>query len=357
MMPDIIVKTINQITTPAIVVDLSKLKQNIAKMQEMVSGYGRHLRPHVKTHKCSEVAKLQMEAGAIGVTCATIGEAEAMASAGIRDILIANQLVTTEKLERVIRLLDVADVKFVVDSDFGIETASHVAGKYNKTFEVLVEVDSGGGRCGTQSPQQTKEMVGKVLDTPNLRFGGIQAYNGGDNYYKDKKEREQHCRRTDDILFASVEEVKTICDLPRVSGAGTGSALFSLKNGILTEIQSGTYVYSDTTYRELEPEYATALYLLSTVLSRPLSSRVIMDAGRKSFGTEFSKPEVVGYESLIFKGYSEEHVQWEIVDNAPQIGEKVKIIPSHVCTTVNHHRVCYVVDGGNVVDLWKVDGF
>jgi D-serine deaminase-like pyridoxal phosphate-dependent protein len=97
MMPDIIVKTINQITTPAIVVDLSKLKQNIAKMQEMVSGYGRHLRPHVKTHKCSEVAKLQMEAGAIGVTCATIGEAEAMASAGIRDILIANQLVTTDE--------------------------------------------------------------------------------------------------------------------------------------------------------------------------------------------------------------------------------------------------------------------
>ena len=356
-MPHTIVTTIDQIMTPAIVVDLSKLKQNITRMQEMVSSYSRHLRPHVKTHKCSDVAKLQIQAGAIGVTCATIGEAEAMASAGIRDILIANQLVTTGKLERIIKLLDVADVKFVVDSDFGIEIASHVAGKYNKTFEVLVEVDTGGKRCGTQSPQQAKEMVGKVLDIPNLRFGGIQAYNGGDNFYKDKKERKEHCRRTDDTLFASLEKVKAICDVPRVSGAGTGSALFSLKNGLLTEIQAGTYVYSDTTYRELEPEYETVLCILSTVLSRPLSSRVIMDAGLKSFGTEFSKPEVVGYEGLIFEGYSEEHIRWEIVDNAPQIGEKVKIIPSHVCTTVNHHRVCYVVDGENVVDLWKIDGF
>jgi D-serine deaminase-like pyridoxal phosphate-dependent protein len=357
IMPDINVKTINQITTPAIVVDLPKLKQNIAKMQGMVTGYGKRLRPHVKTHKCSEVAKLQMQAGAIGVTCATIGEAEAMASAGIRDILIANQLVTTEKLERVIRLLNVADVKFVLDSDFGIEIASRVAGKYNKIFEVLVEVDTGGKRCGTQSPEQTKEMVEKVLDTPNLRFGGIQAYNGGDNFYKDKKEREEHCRRTDDTLFASLEKVRAICDVPRVSGAGTGSALFSLKNGLLTEIQAGTYIYSDTTYRELEPEYETVLCILSTVLSRPLSSRVIMDAGLKSFGTEFSKPEVMGYEDIIFKGYSEEHTQWEIVDNAPKIGEKVKVIPSHVCTTVNHHRICYVVDGGNVVDIWKIDGF
>jgi D-serine deaminase-like pyridoxal phosphate-dependent protein len=127
------------------------------------------------------LAKLQMDAGAIGVTCATIGEAEAMAAAGIRDILIANQLVTVDKLKRVANLLDHAEVKFVVDSDFGITSADKFARERGVIFQVLVEVDSGGARCGAQTPVQVVELTWKILGSSALHFGGIQAYNGEDN--------------------------------------------------------------------------------------------------------------------------------------------------------------------------------
>jgi len=352
-------KHISELPTPSLVVELPTLKANLAAMQSMVSSYDKALRPHVKTHKCSRLAQLQVEAGAIGVTCATVGEAEAMARAGIRDILIANQLVTADKLERVAALLDLSEIKFVVDSETGIAMADKFARERGISFEVLVEVDVGGNRCGAQTPAETAQFVRQVLDSTALRFGGLQAYNGGDNYHRDLAERARYCQLTDEKTLAAVEKVQELCLIPRVSGAGTGSAELMAELGTLTELQSGTYVYSDTTYRHLSPQYQPALFLLSAVLSHPLPKRIIMDGGLKSLGTEFGKPEVVGYPNLEFQAYSEEHVQWQVnaAGPLPAIGEKVWIIPSHVCTTVNHHRVCYVVEGETVVDVWPIDGF
>jgi D-serine deaminase-like pyridoxal phosphate-dependent protein len=352
-------KHISQLPTPSLMVDLPVLKTNLATMQALVSSYGKALRPHVKTHKCSRLAQLQIEAGAIGVTCATVGEAEAMVQAGIRDILIANQLVTPDKLERVAALLEKSDVKFVVDSETGIASADKFARERGIRFDVLVEVDVGGNRCGAQSPAETVHFVQKVLDSSALCFGGLQAYNGGDNYHRDLAERARYCELTDQKTLAAVKKVQELCAIPRISGAGTGSSELMAELGTLTEIQSGTYVYSDTTYRHLSPQYQPALFVLSAVLSHPLPKRIIMDGGLKSLGTEFSKPEVAGYSNLEFQAYSEEHVQWQVSGEGPlpAVGEKVRIIPSHVCTTVNHHRVCYVVEGETVVDVWPIDGF
>ena len=352
-------KPVSALPTPSIIIDLPTLKTNLAAMQATVSGYGKALRPHVKTHKCSKLAQLQIEAGAIGVTCATVGEAEAMAQAGIHDILIANQLVTTDKLERVANLLEKFAVKFVVDSEAGIAIADKFARERGISFEVLVEVDVGGNRCGAQSPAETLHFVQKILDSAALHFGGIQAYNGGDNYHQDLSERARRCRLTDEKTLAAVEKVQALCKIPRVSGAGTGSSELMSQLGTLTEIQSGTYVYSDTTYRSLSPQYQPALFILAAVLSRPLPDRIIMDGGLKSLGTEFSKPEVKSYPALEFQAYSEEHVQWQVTGEGllPVVGEKVRIIPSHVCTTVNHHRVCYVIEDETVVDVWSIDGF
>ncbi len=154
---DLIGKDLNEIPTPGLVVDLPVLKENLVTMQKMVNTYGKSLRPHIKTHKCSTVARMQIDAGAVGVTCATVGEAEAMAAAGIRDILIANQIVTREKLAGLVRMLEICDLKFAVDSLYGIEIADAVAQQHDRVFEVLVEVDSGGNRCGAQSPEGDHE--------------------------------------------------------------------------------------------------------------------------------------------------------------------------------------------------------
>ncbi len=351
-------KRIHELPTPCLLVDFDSLKKNLSRMQSLVTGYNKALRPHIKTHKCSLLAGMQLEMGAIGITCATVREAEAMASAGIQDILIANQIVTADKLERVARMTSNSQPKFVVDSSVGIETAGRSARNFGIQFEVLVEVDTGGNRCGAQTPAETLELVRMVLRNPFLIFGGIQAYNGGTSYIKNLDDRKQQVDATDEILRRSLEMIQNECHVPRVSGAGSGNSRYHLQNGLLSEIQSGSYVYSDTTYRELMPEYSNALFVLSTVLSRSTADRVVMDAGLKALGTEFSTPEIYEYPSLIMDHYSEEHVQWFVSGNAvPQIGEKVRIIPSHCCTTVNHYRSCFVIEGDTVVDVWQIDAF
>jgi D-serine deaminase-like pyridoxal phosphate-dependent protein len=351
-------RSIKELTTPALVVDLPTLQENIATMQRMVDQYGQSLRPHIKTHKCSAVARMQVEAGAVGVTCATVGEAEAMAAAGIRDILIANQVVTPGKLDRVARLQTISETKFAVDSSLGLAAAESAAQRNDRQFEVLVEVDIGLGRCGVQTPEAAADLARRVLDNPYLRFGGIQAYHGGTNYIHDLAERKRRVAESDQILAQMLAAVRAVCDVPRVSGAGTGNARHHLQDGLLTEIQAGSYVYSDTTYRQFEPAYRQALFVLATVLSRPVEGRLVLDAGRKSIGTEFGSPELAAYPQFNEYHFSEEHLQWQVDGTIPlQVGDKVKIIPSHCCTTSNLHRRCYAVQDERVVEEWAIDAF
>lgn len=355
---DFIGKSLNEIPTPALVVDQAALADNLARMQEMVSGYGKLMRPHIKTHKCSRIARMQLEVGAVGVACATLGEAEAMAKAGIRDILIANQVVSEEKLIRLVELQESCDLKFTVDSLFGIQIAEKVARAHGCVFEVLVEVDTGGNRCGVQTPQEAARLVGQILGCRALRFGGVQAYNGGTSSIRDLGERQRAVEASDLRLGMALEAMGKLAEIPCVSGSGTGNARFHLDNGLLTEIQAGSYVYSDTTYRQFAPEYRNALFVLSTVISQPLGSRLVMDAGLKSLGTEFTHPELVNYPHLKEYHLSEEHLQWQVNESpAPRIGEKVLITPSHCCTTVNLHRRCFVIREGIVADAWEIDAF
>jgi D-serine deaminase-like pyridoxal phosphate-dependent protein len=299
-----------------------------------------------------------VEAGAIGVSCATLGEAEAMARAGIKDILIANQVVSEEKLIRLARLQENCDLKLTVDSLFGIQVAETVARAQGCVFEVLVEVDTGGNRCGVQTPEEAARLLEHILECRVLRFGGVQAYNGGTSYIPDLGERQRAVEASDLRLGKALAAISRLAEIPRVSGSGTGNARHHLENGLLTEIQAGSYVYSDTTYRQLAPDYRNALFVLSTVISQPLGSRLVMDAGLKSLGTEFSHPELVGYPQLNEYQFSEEHLQWEVEEPpVPQIGEKVLILPSHCCTTVNLHRRCFVIRDEIVEDVWEIDAF
>ncbi|MCX6053456.1 MAG: alanine racemase [Chloroflexi bacterium] len=351
-------KPLLDLPTPSLVVDLDRVRQNLENMQHLVSAAGGFLRPHIKTHKCSTLARMQIEAGAIGITCATLGEAEAMARGGIGDLLIANQLVTPDKLERVALLRKKADVKFVVDSEQGILAAAYAGKRSCCRFEVLLEVDHGGKRCGVQASGEAVRLTELILTSPYLIFGGIQAYNGGLSYIQDLTAREHACEESNDLLISFVDAIIKLCPIPRVSGAGTGHAANALQASPITEVQSGSYIYSDTTYRELAPDYLPALSVLTTVLSRPSATRVVMDAGLKSIGTEFSKPEIPQYPGLDFDHFSEEHMQWEArLGSIPEIGEKVLVLPSHCCTTVSHYQECFIVQGKTVVDCWTIDAY
>ncbi len=250
------------------------------------------------------------------------------------------------------------DLKFTVDSLFGIQIAEKVARAQGCIFEVLVEVDTGGNRCGVQTPEEAARLVERILGSRSLRFGGVQAYNGGTSSIRDLGERQRAVEASDLRLGKALEAMGRLAEIPRVSGSGTGNARLHLENGFLTEIQAGSYVYSDTSYRQFAPEYRNALFVLSTVISQPLGSRLVMDAGLKSMGTEFTHPELVNYEHFKNYHFSEEHLQWEVEETpAPQIGEKVLIIPSHCCTTVNLHRRCFVIQDGTVEDVWEIEAF
>lgn len=341
--------------TPCLLVEKEQLAHNLRAMQASVEKFGKRLRPHIKTHKCVEIARMQVEAGAIGVTCATVGEAEAMAEGGIQDILIANQLVTEDKLEMVSEMLKLADVKFCVDSEFGIQQAGKVARRSGYIFEVLLEINSGANRCGVMTSEEAVALVKLIRKNPHLKFGGIQAYNGGTSYLDDLLVRDLACQNTDGIIRGYIEAIEAISGISRISGAGTGNSPYMMKYGALTEIQSGSYAFSDTTYQELAPAYQPVLSVLTTVLSRPTLNRVVCDAGLKSVGTEFDQPEVLDYPNMTGARFSEEHLQWEVTDGEkPKIGEKVRIIPSHSCTTVNLHQYLFVVENDSVVDVWKI---
>jgi D-serine deaminase-like pyridoxal phosphate-dependent protein len=348
-------ETVQALPTPCLLVDKEQLEQNLQTMQASVEKFGKHLRPHIKTHKCIEVARMQIEAGAIGVTCATVGEAQAMAEGGINDILIANQLVTEEKLDMVAEMLTLAEVKFCVDSEYGIRLAGKVARKTGNRFEILLEVNSGANRCGVTSVDEAVELVKLIAKDPHLKFGGIQAYNGGTSYLDDLLDRDRACENTDKEIRNFVDALQNIVDISRISGAGTGNSPYMMKYGALTEIQSGSYVFSDTTYQALAPNYQPVLRVLMTVLSRPTSDRVVCDAGLKAVGTEFDQPRVLGYPQMTGARFSEEHLQWEVTEGKkPQVGEKISIIPSHSCTTVNLHQYLFVIEEDTIVDVWKI---
>jgi D-serine deaminase-like pyridoxal phosphate-dependent protein len=219
-------------------------------------------------------------------------------------------------------------------------------------------VDIGLGRCGVGTPDEAADLTRRVLDSPSLRFEGIQAYHGGTNYIPDLAERQRRVTQSDRVLAKALEAVRSVCDAPRVSGAGTGNTRHHLENGQLTEFQAGSYVYSDTTYRQFEPGYRPALSVLATVLSRPVEGRIVLDAGRKSIGTEFGDPELAAYPQFTEYRFSEEHLQFQVERTVHlKVADKVRVIPSHCCTTSNLHRRVYAVQDDRVVGVWKIDAF
>lgn len=347
-----------EIDTPALLIDLDVFEANIRTMADFFKTVNADLRPHAKTHKTPIIAHKQLEAGAIGITCAKLGEAEAMVHAGIRDVLIANQVVGSQKIARLINLAKNSEIMVAVDDADNVDQLSAAAQAKGATLRVLIEVSTGMGRCGTIPGEPTLVLAQHILKSNGLKFEGLMGYEGHTVARPDLIERKTETGKAVELLIDTkhfLEENGVAVNI--MSGGGTGTFEITGSYPEMTEIQAGSYVFMDSTYHNVEgvgDRFSCSLTLLTTVVSRPEPSRVIVDAGMKVLAKEFGIPQPLAG-GLEMRGLSEEHGTMDAepsVDLKP--GDKLEILPSHCCTTVNLHDRYYGVRNGIVESVWKI---
>ncbi len=340
---------IDELDTPVAVVDLDKLEANITRLQQHLDAHGIANRPHIKTHKIPEIAWMQMDAGAIGITCQKIGEAEVMADAGIEDIFIPYNILGASKLARLVALARRVRLSVTADSAVTVRGLSVAMADAGLTLPVLVEFDSGLHRCGVQSPQEAVELALTIARSPGLYFGGLMTFPSND--YTDVFVRETR---------ALLEAEGLTIDI--VSGGGTPGMWQAHTQSEVTEYRAGTYVYGDRHTLALgsTPLETIAFSVITTVVSRPTTDRGIFDGGSKTFSSDLSGLEghglILEYPEARFYGMSEEHghVDFSQCPRKPEIGEHVTVIPNHCCVVSNLFDEIVGVRDGQVEVVWPV---
>ena len=348
-----------ELDTPALLIELDKLESNIERMANYFKTVNAELRPHLKTHKTPMLAHKQIAAGAIGITCAKLGEAEAVIHAGIRDVLVANQIIGRQKIARLVNLAKQSEIMVAVDNAQNVTDISDAAAAKGVTIRILVEVNTGMNRCGVEPGKPALELARHVLRSPHLKFEGLMGYEGHTVAKPNYAEREAAARQSVQFLVETKHYLeKHGVAVSIMSGGGTGT--FSITGSVpeMTEVQAGSYVFMDATYRNVEgvgEHFACALTVLATVVSRPTPERVIVDTGMKVLAKEFGIPQPVGIQGVEMTGLSEEHGKMNAnasVSLTP--GDKLEILPTHCCTTVNLHDRYYGIRDGIVESVWDI---
>ena len=353
-----------ELDTPALLIDLDKMEANIQTMADYISTVNAQLRPHMKTHKTPIIAHKQIAAGAIGVTCAKLGEAEAVIHAGVRDVLIANQVVGSHKIARLINLARHSEIMVAVDNPQNVQAISEAAAAKGVTVRMLIEVNIGMDRCGVEPGKPALELANQIRQSPNLKFEGLMGYEGHTVAKPDLKERKANVQEAMQHLIDTKDYVeKHGIEVSIMSGGGTGT--FNLTGSIpeMTEVQAGSYIFMDSTYRNVEgvgEQFDCSLSVLATVVSRPSTDRVIVDTGLKVLAKEFGIPQPIGITGVELTGLSEEHGTLKTVGQASDTnvsltpGDKLEILPTHCCTTVNLHDRYYGIRNGIVESVWDI---
>lgn len=340
---------INQLDTPALLIDADVFEENMASMQRLLQGTGIALRPHYKSHKCAEIAKMQIAHGAKGITCAKLGEAEDLAAAGIEDILIANEIVQPAKVLRAALLAKRCRLTLCVDNLENIAALSAAAEAAGATIHCLVELDVGMGRCGARSEDEFIALAQAVAGANGLVFEGIQAYAGFLSHEVDAAKREAGAASIEARLLGLKSRLEQLgMPVKEVSGGSTGTAAIKRNSKVYTELQAGSYLFMDSTYRELGLSFRNSLTLLVTIVSAH-EDALITDAGVKSCGTD-QDMALIAEEGLRLSQLNEEHGIVNGAVSGHQVGEQLHYIPGHSCTTFNLHDWAYLVRGNEVVD-------
>ena len=321
------------IDTPAVVVDFERARLNIRKFQSYCDSIGLKLRPHVKTHKIPMFAKMQIEEGAIGVTCQKISEAESIISdGGINDLLITYNIIGEKKLNRLLALSKKVKLSVVADNIQCIEGLSKAFMHSKDSLSVLVECDTGAMRCGVVDPKKALLLAKTIIRLPGINFGGLMTY-----------PPELATVRVNDFLL----ETKNLLErnkisVPDISVGGTPDMWNAHNLSVATEYRIGTYIYNDRSLLEKKvcAEKDCALTILATVVSTPTKNRAVIDAGSKVLTSDLSKLNghgyIVGYPTLLINKLSEEHgcITSEVPTDL-QVGQRLHIIPNHACVVTN----------------------
>lgn len=349
-----------EIDTPALLIDLPAMERNIARMAQYFADKPAKLRPHAKTHKCAIIAHKQLAAGnAVGITCAKVGEAEVLVAGGIRDILIANQIVGPQKITRLMGLARHADLMVAVDDPQNVDELSAAAVAAGAQLRVLVEVNIGMNRCGVEPGEPALALARKVAEAKGLRFAGLQGYEGHLVMHPDPQERRQRAVAAMQTLVDTRRYIEAAgLEVSIVSGGGTGTYDASGTVPGVDEIQAGSYVFMDTKYRSVGVDFECALTVLATVISRPTPTVAITDSGMKVLTSEFGLPAVKDLEGATLARLSEEHgkVEFSSPNRDLKIGDKIEFIVSHGCTTINLHDRYYAVRDGRLEAVWEIAG-
>lgn len=355
---------VDDIDTPALVVDLDALDRNIAKMAEFARATGVRVRPHAKTHKSVAIALRQIAQGAVGQCVQKVGEAEALVRGGVTDVLVSNEVVGDRKLRRLAALARDATIALCFDSPEQVDAASRVAKDFDVELGGLVEIEVGMERCGVAPGKDAAVLARRIADAPNLKFRGLQANHGRAQHMATYQQRAQAIASAVDSVRETLDALKAdglTCEI--VGGAGTGTFAFEAESGVYNELQVGSYVFMDTEYARignkdggLYTAFEHSLFVLATVISVPADDRAIVDAGLKSYSGEKGPPWVHGLKDVEVTNISDEHGKLKIGAKAKRLrlGEKVWLIPGHCDPTVNLHDWYVGVRHGRVEALWPI---
>lgn len=361
---------LGDIDTPSLVIDLDAFERNLQRMADLLKDKPVRLRAHAKTHKSPLITQMQMSLGAVGACCQKVSEAEVLVQGGVPNVLVSNEVIGKQKLDRLAALAKSADwIGLCIDSEQGLSEASEAAASAGIVLNALVEIDVGAGRCGVSPGEDALALAKRITDDPNLNFSGLQAYHGSAQHIRAHSDRQAAIDNTIADTRMTVELLKEngiACDI--VGGAGTGTFEFEAASGVYTELQAGSYIFMDADYARNKDEdggpftiFEHSLFVLSTVMSQPEKDRAVVDAGHKAASIDSGMPvphEMVG---VTYEKPSDEHGVL-IIDGSnqpPALGERVLLIPGHCDPTVNLHDWYICVrnlhsDVARVEQVWSV---
>jgi D-serine deaminase-like pyridoxal phosphate-dependent protein len=338
--------------TPAVLIDLDRVEANLKRAQDYADSHGLKLRPHIKTHKLPRFAKRAIELGAVGITVQKLGEAETMADAGITEIFLPYNIIGQAKLKRLRALAERVNISVTADSAETVEGLSAAFAGSTKPLTVLVECDTGMGRCGVQTPQAALGLAEKISNSPGLRFGGLMTYPAAGQV------------EANQAWLAAARQALTAAGLapPVVSNGGTPDLWRAHEVKAATEHRPGTYIYMDRFQvgKGVGSWNDCALTVLATVVSRPTENRAIIDAGSKSLTSDTLGLQGFGlienYPDAVITGLSEEHGTIDLTNSAakPRIGEQIRIIPNHACVVSNLFDEVTLISGDQIVETVRV---
>ncbi|HXJ81838.1 MAG TPA: DSD1 family PLP-dependent enzyme [Candidatus Methylomirabilis sp.] len=357
-----------EIPTPALLLDLDRFERNIQKMAAHVKAVGKKLRPHAKTHKCPEIALRQVAAGAVGICVAKVGEAEAMAAAGIRNLLITTEVVGAEKIGRLLSVLDrQPETLVVVDHPDNVAELGSAMERAKRVLNVLVDIDVGGRRTGVQPGEPAVELAQVVRHQPALNLRGLQGYAGHCAHVLGFEERRRVSRRWMARLMKTRELFeKQGLPVDIVSGGSSGTFNIDSELEGLTELQSGSYCVMDLDYRRIGgksgsayDDFEMALTVLTTVISVPSAEMAMIDAGLKAFSTDKPfVPEAVEWPGVEYSWAGDEHGRLTVLEpgQLPRLGDRIEFFPPHCDPTINLYDRIYAMRGDKVEAVWDIAG-